>query len=76
MTIDDALKQVIEPAAKELSAKLGYQLDAVQIAEMTAKMVNAGIDALNAWPNAKKAGEAEASKVTDAASAAQWNKEH
>lgn len=61
---------------KFVASKTGYQLSADQILDAAAKVI-AGVEgALNAWPEAKKAGEAEADKVKTADDARKWQKEH
>lgn len=65
-----------EMLVKLIASKGGYQLDAGQIAEAAGKLIGAVEGALNAWPEAKKAGEAAAGTITDTESAEKWNKEH
>lgn len=76
MSFGPEVEKAFELGVNLVAEKTGYKLDAAQIAEAVGKLIGATEGILNAWPEAKKAGAAEAAKVTDMESAEKWNKEH
>lgn len=70
------IQQGAEVFVNLFASKTGFQLNAGQIAEAVTQLIAAAEQICNAWPDAKKAGQAEADKITDMASAEKYNKEH
>lgn len=75
MNVDDVIQKGAEALVKAVAEKTGFQLDAAQLAEATGKVINSAEQILNAWPEAKKAGQVEKDKITDVDSAMKFNQE-
>lgn len=72
----NVIEQGAEELVKAVAAKTGYQLDAAQLAEAVTKVIASTESILNAWPEAKRAGDLEKAKIADMEAAEKWNKEH
>lgn len=75
MNVSEEIQKGAELLVKMVARETGYQLDAAQLAEATGKVINSAEQILNAWPEAKKAGQAEKDKITDVDSAMKFNQE-